>query len=78
MPRIQPRKARLRTCASTPNLLREAVGHFGGAAAGAGSGIGKMLAIRQPAEVFTMVWFIRNDVSGAGWPGGPMLKVIGT
>ena len=51
--------------------------HFGGAAAGAGSGIGKMLAIRQPAAVFTRVWFIRNGVSGAGWPGAPMLKVIG-
>src|SRR5690242_6785631 len=51
---------------------------LGDTAEGAGTGIGKMLAIFQPAVVFTKVWFMRNGVSGAGWPGAPMLKVIGT
>jgi hypothetical protein len=32
-------------------------------------GIGRMLAMRQPAVVLTSVWFIRKSASGAGCPG---------
>jgi hypothetical protein len=41
--------------------------HFGGTAAG--MGIGRMLAMRQPAVVLTSVWLIRKSASGAGCPG---------
>ena len=63
------RSSRLTLAVAPPEpaaLRPRAKRHFGGAAAGDGSGIGKMLAIRQPAAVFTRVWFIRNGVSGAG------------
>ena len=34
--------------------------------------------MRHPAAFFTSVWFMRNSDSEAGWPGSPMLNIIGT
>ena len=50
----------------------------GDAGADAASGIGKMLAIRQPAVVLTSVRFMRKGVLASGWPAGLMLNMMGT
>jgi hypothetical protein len=41
--------------ASTSHHYQDETPHFGGAATGCGNGIGRMLAMRQPAAVFTSV-----------------------
>ena len=48
----QPRPARVRT--TEPDVRRPAI-HLAGAGGGGGTGIGRMLAIRHPAAVFTSV-----------------------